>query len=168
MNKLQLNQFIKSLNALDAIMTKAAAYADQRKFDVNKFMSQRLAPDMLPFAAQVTIACDGAKIAAALLSKNTPPKFEDNEKTWDELRARIKKTTDYLKTLQEADFSHFKDIKVAPSWAGGQWLPGDESFYELTVPNFYFHVTTAYNILRQAGVELGKPDFIGGLNFRKP
>ncbi|MBC7742810.1 MAG: DUF1993 domain-containing protein [Bdellovibrionaceae bacterium] len=168
MNKHYVNQFIKTLTALDGIMAKAAAHADARKFDVNNFMTERLAPDMLTFASQVRIACDNAKITAATFSKNTPPKYEDNEKTWAELRTRIKTTTDYLKTLQEADFTNFKDVKCTPTWAGGQWLKGDEAFYELNVPNFYFHVTMAYAILRKAGVELGKGDFIGGLNFQNP
>lgn len=167
MNKMHLNQFIKMLNNLDGLLAKAAAYADQKKFDVNNFMTERIAPDMLPFPKQIQIACDAAKFCVAHMSHTEAPKFEDNEKTIQELRQRIEKTTSYLKTMVEADFSQFKEAKISPSWAGGQWLTGEEYFYELALPNFYFHITTAYMILRKAGIEIGKSDYIGNLNFKK-
>ncbi len=168
MNKQHVIEFIKMLNNLEAIMAKTAVHADTKKFDVNNFLSERLIADMLPFSKQVQIACDGAKFCAAYMSHTTPPKFEDNEKTWTELRARVVKTVDYLKTMVEADYSKFKEAKVAPSWAGGQWLNGEEYFYEMALPNFYFHMTTAYALLRKSGVEIGKGDFLGALNFKKP
>ena len=168
MNKQHVEQMIKMLNNLDAIMAKAAAHADAKKFDVNNFTTERMIADMLPFTKQIQIACDAAKFCVANLSHTKAPAFEDNEKTWSDLRQRITKTTDYLKTMVEADYSKFKEARVSPSWAGGQWLTGEEYFYQQALPNFYFHITTAYALLRRSGVEIGKADYIGALNFKKP
>lgn len=168
MNKEHVKQFIKMLNNLDGLMVKASAYADQRKFDVNNFVNDRMAPNMLTFGNQIQMACDAAKFCVAYMSQTQAPKFEDNEKTWPELRARITKTIDYLKTMVEGDYSKFKDVKVAPVWAQGKWLNGEEQFYQMALPNFYFHMTAAYMILRKAGVEIGKTDFIGPLDFKAP
>jgi hypothetical protein len=168
MNTEHVKQFIKMLNNLDNLMVKAAAYADQRKFDVNNFMTDRLAPNMLTFANQIQLTCDAAKFCVAYMSQTQAPAFENNEKTWPELRARIAKTTDYLKSMVEADYSNYKTAKVAPVWAEGRWLNGDEQFYQMALPNFYFHMTAAYMLLRKAGVELGKGDYIGHLDFKAP
>lgn len=167
MNKMHLEQFIKMLNNLDGMLVKAAAFADHKKFDVNNFMTERIAPDMLAFPKQIQITCDAAKFCAAHMSHTEAPKFEDNEKTIPELRARIAKTNEYLKSMIEADFSEFKEAKISPHWAAGKWLSGEEYFYELALPNFYFHITAAYMILRKSGVELGKADYLGNLNFKK-
>ncbi len=168
MNKQHLTQFIKMLGNLDGLLAKAAAYADHKKFDVNNFTSERIIADMLPFTKQIQITCDAAKFCVAHASQTIAPKFEDNETTWTELRARVTKTVDYLKTMQEADFSKFKDPKIPMAWAGGQWVTGEEYFYQLALPNFYFHMTTAYLLLRKAGVEIGKADFTGPIPFKKP
>ncbi len=168
MNTEHVKQFIKMLNNLDGLMVKAAAYADQRKFDVNNFMTDRLAPNMLSFTSQVQMTCDAAKYCVAYMSETKAPTFEDVEKTWEQLRERISKTTEYLKTMVEADYSKFKTVKVAPVWAQGRWLNGDEQFYQLALPNFYFHMTACYMLLRKAGVELGKGDFLGSLDFKPP
>ncbi len=168
MNKHYVEQFIKMIENLDHLMTKAAAYADHKKIDVNIFMNERLIVDMLPFARQIQMACDTAKFCVSYLSSTQAPKFEDNELTWTELKNRLVKTNSYLKTMIEADFSNFKNVKISPSWAGGQWLTGEEYFYQMAIPNFYFHTNTAYAILRKAGVEIGKKDFLGNLNFKQP
>jgi len=165
-NKHNVLQFIKMLNNLDGLLVKATQYADVKKFDVNNLLNERLIVDMLPLSKQVQIACDNAKLATARLSFSEAPKFEDNEKTVAELRERIKKTTDWLKTKVEADFSKYKDAKYDPVWMKGQWLDGESYYNEFVFANFYFHVTTAYAILRKAGVEIGKGDYIGALNFR--
>lgn len=166
MNKFYVLQFIKVLNNLDGILAKAAAHADAKKMDPNNFLSERLIADMLPFTKQIQIACDNAKSGVALLSHSEAPKFEDNEKTLAELRERIKKTVEFLKTKVEADFSKYKEAKYAPFWRKGQWLDGETYFYEYLIPNFYFHVTTAYALLRKSGVEIGKGDYLGSLNFQ--
>ena len=167
MNKQSVMQFIKMLNNLDGLLVKATAHADMKKFDVNNFTLERIAPDMLTFTNQIQMTCDTAKFCIAYLSQTKAPSFADTEKTFPELRARIKNTNDYLKTMIEADYSKFKDVKVAPTWAGGQWLGGEEYFYEMALPNFYFHLATTYMLLRKAGVEVGKTDFMGSLNFKK-
>jgi uncharacterized protein len=168
MNSIYTKQFIKMLTNLDGLLVKATAYADLKKFDVNHFTTERLAPDMLTFANQIQMACDAAKFCTSYLSHTKAPAFEDNEKTIPELRARIAQTNEYLKTMLEVDYSKFKEAKIAPSWAGGQWLPGDEYLFELALPNFYFHISAAYMLLRKANLDIGKGDFIGNLNFRKP
>lgn len=167
MNKKFVEQYIKMLNNLDGLLVKAAAHADAHKFDVNNFVTDRLAIDMLPFSRQIQIACDTAKLAVASFSHSEAPKFEDNEKTMLELRERIKKTVDFLKSKVEADYSKYKEAKYAPKWAEGKWLDGESYFYEHAIPNFYFHVQTAYAILRSRGVSVGKGDYIGALNFQK-
>jgi hypothetical protein len=166
MNKYYVLQFIKMLNNLDGLLVKAIQHADAKKFDVNNLVNERLIVDMLPLSKQVQIACDNAKLAVARLSFTEAPKFEDNEKTIAELRERITKTTEWLKTKVEADFSKYKEAKFAPVWMNGKWLDGESYFYEYVPANFYFHVTTAYAILRKSGVEIGKGDYMGALNFR--
>lgn len=160
-------QFIKMLNNLDGLLVKATQHADAKKFDVNNFMNERIIADMLPLSKQVQIACDTAKTGVALLSHSEAPKFEDNEKTVQELRLRIQKTVDFLKTKIEADYSKYKEAKFAPFWMQGMWLDGESYFYQYVLANFYFHITTAYDILRKSGVEIGKADYMGALNFQK-
>jgi len=165
-NKHVVLQFIKVLNNLDGMLVKATQHADLKKYDVNNLLNERLIVDMFPLSKQIQIACDNAKLATARLSFSEAPKFEDTEKTVAELRERIQKTNDWLKTKVEADFSKYKEAKYAPPWMKGQWLDGESYFNEFVQANFYFHVTTAYAILRKSGVDLGKGDYIGALNFR--
>ncbi len=166
MDKHVVLQFIKMLNNLDGLLVKAAEHADKKKYDVNGLLNERLIVDMLPLVKQVQMACDNAKLATARLSFSEAPKFEDNEKSVPELRERIQKTVEWLKTKVEADFSKYKEAKYAPPWMKGQWLDGESYFNEFVPANFYFHVTTAYAILRKSGVEIGKGDYLGALNFR--
>ncbi len=158
--------FIKMLKNLDALMGKAVAHADRKKFDVNVLVGLRLTPDMLAFSNQIQFACDTAKFCTANLTGKTAPKHEDNEKTWTELRERIKKTQTYLETFGPEQFAKASDAKVSPAWAEGKWLPAKEYVNEVAIPNFYFHISMAYAILRQAGVEIGKSDYMGELKFR--
>jgi uncharacterized protein len=161
-----VKQFSKMLKAVDGWMVKAAAHADHKKFDVNNFASSRLIADMFDFTKQVQAACDSAKFYAARLSQKEAPKHEDNEKTWAELRERIKKTCAYLDKFSAKDFEK-PATKISPDWAEGKWLTPDEFANELSTPNFYFHVNMAYAILRSSGVDLGKQDYIGGLDLKK-
>ena len=166
MYHLAIRQFARTLKNLDAIIGKAVAYAETRKFDVNNFVGERLFPDMLPFAAQVRIATDMAKAAAANLSGKEAPKFEDNEKTVEELRARIRKCISYLEGFSAADFEKAgpKTVIKVP-FPQGKALYADEYLLGRQIPNFFFHVATAYNLLRQGGVDIGKMDFIGSLDL---
>lgn len=159
-------QFKKTLENLDACMAKAEAFATAKKFDVNVLTQYRLAPDMFNLVKQVQSCCDSAKFAAAYLSGQTPPKHEDNEATFAELRARIQKVIDYLNGFKAADFAGYEAVKVSPNWAKGKWLPGDEYLEALAIPNFYFHVMTTYAILRHAGVDVGKLDYLGAINLK--
>ena len=158
--------FKKMLTNADGWFTKAAAFADTKKFDVNVLAEARLAPDMYSLTKQVQSACDAAKFCAAYLSGKTPPKHEDNEITFAELRARLKKVISYLEEFKAEDFRNAGSIKVAPGWAKGQWLPGEEYLIDLATPNFYFHLNTMYAILRHSGVAIGKMDYLASLKLR--
>jgi hypothetical protein len=154
--------FVHSLNNLAAILEKGAAHAEAKKIDPAVLVSGRLFPDMFPLVRQVQIASDSAKGGAARLAGVEPPVFEDNEKTFPELIARVKKTVAYLQTLtaEQIDGSEDKTVtwQTRTSSKSMQGLPYLNSH---VIPNLYFHVTTAYNILRHNGVELGKKDFLG-------
>jgi hypothetical protein len=155
-------RFVNSLKNLSAILDKAQAHCEARKVDPLVLTASRLYPDMLALARQVQIACDNAKGAVARLAGVEAPKHEDSEQTFAELKARIAKTIAFIETLKPAqiDGSEDKDIvmKLGPrevQWKGMQYLLG------FALPNFYFHVVTAYDILRHNGVELAKRDYIG-------
>ena len=163
---LAVRQFVRTLKNLDAILEKAQKHAETKKFDVNNFLTARLAPDMLPFLAQIRICCDHAKNAAANLAGKEPPKHEDNETTFEQLRGRIAKCLAYLNTFTAKDFEGTRgDTVVKIPYPPGKALPLDEYLLGRQVPNFFFHVTTAYDLLRAGGVELGKGDYIGPLGF---
>jgi hypothetical protein len=160
-------QFKKMLQNLDQCLVKAAGFADSKKFDVNNLVSYRLAPDMYTFAEQIQSCCDAAKFCAAYLSGKVPPKHEDNESTWPELRERIAKVVTYLEGFKDNDFANAATVKVKPGWAEGQWLHGEEYLQEIAIPNFYFHTMTAYALLRHAGVDIGKQDYMGKVSLKK-
>lgn len=159
-------QFRKSLKNLDQFMNKAAAYADAKKFDVNILANSRLAPDMFPFIRQVQSACDAAKFCAAYLTEQQAPKHEDVETTWKELHERIQKAVNYLDTFSVESFERSAKVQVKPGWAKGQWLTAEDYVNEVAIPNFYFHLTTAYAILRHSGVDVGKMDFLGTVSMK--
>jgi len=163
---LAIRQFARSLRNLDAVLEKAMKQAEARKYDVNNFIQARLFPDMLPFVAQVRIACDVAKTSAALLAGKEPPKHEDNETTVSELRGRIAKCLAYLDTFTAGDFekTSAQTLVKLPN-RPGKALYAEEYLMARQLPNFYFHVTTAYDLLRHGGIELGKGDYLGQLAF---
>jgi hypothetical protein len=161
---LVIRQFARTLKNLDAILEKAQRHAETKKFDVNNFCTARLAPDMLPFLVQVRIACDHAKSAAAMLAGKEAPVHEDNEKTVEELRGRIAKCLAYLDTFTEKDFEKTTSQTQIKLPRQGKKLYAEEYLLGRQLPNFFFHVTTAYDLLRQGGVEIGKSDFIGQLH----
>jgi hypothetical protein len=155
-------RFANALRNLSAILDKAQAHAEAKKLDPAVLGSLRLIADMFPLARQVQIACDTAKGAVARLAGAEIPKHEDTEQTVAELKARIAKTLDYLGSVPAAKIEGSEEREVVMKmrgqdvkFSGLQYLLGH------AWPNFYFHVTTAYNILRANGVELGKRDFIG-------
>jgi uncharacterized protein len=160
---LSVDLFANALGNLSALLEKGRAHATARKFDPGVLVGSRLAPDMLPLSRQVQIACDIAKNSSSRLAGIEPPRFEDNEKTIEELRARIARTIDYLKGLPASAFegSEDRDIKV-PSGERTLEFKGLDFLQRWAIPNVFFHVTTAYNILRHNGVDIGKRDFLGG------
>jgi hypothetical protein len=154
--------FVRLLTALSTILDKAAAHAEAKKIDPAALLQARLYPDMFPLVKQVLVAADFPKNGTARLAGVEPPKFEDTETTFAELKARLAKTLDYLKTIkpEQVDGSEERVINVK---VGSREMTFKGQDYLLTnvLPNFYFHLTTAYAILRHNGVEVGKRDFLG-------
>ena len=155
--------FRKTLENLDKWMGKAEESAKERGFEVDVLAQARLAPDQYEFTKQVQAACDQAKFAAAYLSGAKAPSHPDTEQTFAELRQRIAKTNQYVASVKEKDLAGADERKVAPPWLGGRWFKGHDYLVEMAIPNFFFHVTMAYAILRHNGVKLGKMDYIGGI-----
>lgn len=162
MYKASIPVSIRTLNNLKNILEKGATYAETKKIDPSVLINSRLSPDMFPLSKQVQIACDIANRGAAKLAEIEAPKFEDNETTFPQLIDRIQKTISHLNTFksEQIDGSEERTITLQMrdntlSFEGMSYL-----FYFI-LPNLYFHVTTAYDILRHCGVELGKGDFLG-------
>jgi uncharacterized protein len=155
--------FERSLAALLSVLGKAETHAETRKFDPTNYLSLRLAPDMLPFARQVQICCDHAKNAAFRLAGATPPAIADDEKTFAELRARIESTLERVRTVDAnaIDAGAEREVVFPIGPNRKVKMQGADYLMHFGLPNFYFHLTTAYDILRSAGVEIGKSDFIG-------
>ena len=156
--------FLHTLRALQSILEKAAAHAETRKFDPNVLAATRLYPDMLPLNRQVQIASDAAKGAAARLSGTEPPKFEDTETTLPELIARVAKTIDYLQSFKAEQFTGAESrVITIKSPRNTLNFTAVDFVRHWALPNFFFHVTTAYALLRHNGVEIGKMDFLGSV-----
>jgi hypothetical protein len=162
-----VQQFKKMLFNLANHIDKAVQHAETKKFDIGNILNSRLAPDQFNFIRQVQVACDTSKGFAARLAGQEAPKHEDTETSVDELKARIKKVSDYLDTFPQDAFAGSGDRKIElPFILPGHYITGEEYTIEFAVPNFYFHISTAYEILRHNGVEIGKRDFIGHVNFK--
>lgn len=158
--------FIKMLGGLKNILTKSEEYAKEKNIDPNVWLDERLAPDMFPLVKQVQTSCDQAKGTVARLAEVEIPVYEDNEKTFAELQARIDKTIEFLKTFSEDSFKNAADAQITLKYFPGKYMTGFDYAREYAIPNFLFHVTTAYDILRKNGVPLGKGDFINGLPLK--
>jgi len=162
-----ISQFAKALRNMERWLDKATAHAEAKKYDVNNLINARLAPDQYAFVRQVQAACDTAKFAAAYLAGKQAPAHPDTEKTMAELRQRIATCVGYLEGFKAEDFVGAAERKVSPAWMAPKWLTGEHYMNQLATPNFYFHMTTAYSILRNAGVDVGKTDFIGNLPVKE-
>lgn len=156
--------FANSLTNLAALLEKGLAHATARKFDPGVLFNARLAPDMFPLSRQVQLACDLAKNSVARIAALEPPRFEDHEKTIEELRARIARTVDYLKGIPASAFegAEDRDLKVPAGHDKFLDFKGLDFVQRWAIPNVFFHITAAYAILRHNGVDIGKRDFIGG------
>jgi hypothetical protein len=161
---------IKHLEALSVILEKAEKHADSKKTAWAAFehalLSDHIIFDQFPFVKQVQVTCDNAKGIAARLAEVENPKHEDNEKTLAELRERIQKTVAFVKSIKPEQIIGKEDIKTTISYFPGKYMTGFEYATEYGMPNFYFHLSTAYNLLRKNGVDIGKSDFMGTLPLK--
>ncbi|MEO8305835.1 MAG: DUF1993 domain-containing protein [Betaproteobacteria bacterium] len=154
--------FVRILGSLKSILEKAAAHAAAKKIDDSVFVNSRLYADMLPLSAQVQIACDFARGTSARLSGSEPPAVEDKEKTLAELIARVDAAIAYVKTFTAVQIDGSETREITRKIRGTPMVfSGLDYLFKYSLPNFYFHVTTAYAILRHNGVEIGKGDFLG-------
>jgi hypothetical protein len=162
MYQISVPVFVKTLGNLSAILDKAAVFAAEKKFEPQVLLAWRLAPDMLPMSRQVQVACDFAKGATSRLAGLDVPSWEDSEISLDDFKVRIGRTIDYCKGFQPAqiDGSETRDIHVKVA-GNPVTYKGQPYLLHSVLPNFFFHATTAYDILRHCGVDIGKRDFIG-------
>lgn len=162
-----VQSFQKGLKNLLKILEKAELHAETKKFPFENLLNARLFPDQFPLTKQIQIACDTAKLCVARISGKEAPKHEDTETNLAELKTRIGSVLQYLQSYKEEDFKSVSEIKVSqPRWEG-QYLTGWEYLTHHAIPNFYFHITTAYAILRHNGVEIGKKDYLGEMPFKR-
>lgn len=155
------SQFKKQLGQLDKWLSTASDYAKSKSFDPDVFVGLRLAPDQFPLSRQIQICCDTVKLTVGFLTGKSMPAQEDNEKTIAELQARVRSVIAILEGLSPKDFEGAATRVVSqPRWKG-EWMTGADYFIEHTIPNFFFHLTTAYAILRHNGVAVGKRDYLG-------
>ncbi len=155
------------LKNLLAILDKGAKSAEDRKFDVGVLLQSRLAPDQFNLIRQVQVLCDTAKVCAAALANKEIPSHPDTEQTLPELKQRIETVLSYLSTFSAADFANAQERRIArPRWEG-KHMSGEEFLLQHALPNFYFHFTVAYEILRHNGVSIGKKDYLGELPYQK-
>ena len=162
MHAVSVPAFLNTLGALAKILDKAAAHCEAKKIDPAALLTMRLYPDMFAFTRQVQLTCDFAKNTVGRLT-GEPPKFPDEEKSFEELKARVAKTIDYVKgfTPDQLDATADKEVTFPIGPQKTMTLKGTQFLLGFGLPNFYFHATTAYDILRHCGVELGKRDFLG-------
>jgi hypothetical protein len=163
-----LKQMKKQLAQLDKWLEAATAYAETKKFDSKNFLGLRLVVDQFPFSRQVQTACDSAKLAASRLSGKDAPVHPDTEETMEQLRERVRSVIGYLDGFTAKDFESAATRSITqPRWEG-KTMTGADYFLEHAQPNFFFHLTTAYALLRQNGVSVGKRDYLGALTQHAP
>ncbi len=163
MSSLALPTTTQMLGNLSHLLDRAQAFVDQKKCDPTAITQYRSAPDMLPFTRQIQIACDGAKNGLARLSGVEAPKFDDTEQTLAELKARIQKTLDFLATVPAERLDGTEDKEITfPVGPATRTMLGEAYLKHWIIPNMYFHITTAYAILRHNGVDIGKRDYLVG------
>jgi uncharacterized protein len=169
MSQASIPVFEQGLNALAGFLTKAEEFAAAKKIDASVLLGMRLAPDMFPLVRQVQVVADQAKNGSARLAGVEPPKFEDTETTIAQLKARIQKTLDFVKSVDAKQIDAATDREITfplgPTHKGH--MKGSDYLNHFVLPNYYFHLTTAYDILRHCGVDLGKLDFLAGIPMRR-
>jgi uncharacterized protein len=165
MHALAIETFVPMLHALSEILDKGAHHASAKQLNPDVLVNARLAPDMYPLVKQVQLACDHAKDATARLMGEGPPRFEDTEQSLADLKARIAKTIDYLERAREASFegAEARNISIATPNDFSFEMTGFQLLRDWALPHFYFHVVTAYDILRHNGVDIGKRDYLSNV-----
>ncbi len=158
-----VRQLTHTLKQMEGWITKVEAHAAAKKFDANTLLQDRLAPDMFPLVRQFGSACDNAKLLAARTSGKTAPVHPDNQTTWAEMRERMQSTLAFLADMTEADFAKAASTKASFPWYPGKQLEAQPYVWQYALPNFFFHASMAYAILRKNGVDVGKGDFLGAL-----
>ena len=162
-----ITEIRKLLSGIEGWLDKTVAYAATKKFDPNTLLQARLAPDMFPLVRQIQSACDSAKYAASRTAGKEPPSHPDTETTIDDLKKRVSTVVSYLDTFKASDFDGANDRSVSlPRWEGKS-MSGTDYLVQHAMPNFFFHLTTAYAILRHNGVDIGKRDYLGAIQFRQ-
>ena len=161
-----ITQLAQNFKSVESWLNKAEALAAAKEFDIAVLLNGRLAPDMRPFIYQIQSASDYLKGGAAWLSGQKPPQYMDDERTLEDLRARIRKTVAFVESVKEAQFAQAAEQKVRMSFAPGRSvLIGKDYLLQMVIPNAYFHIVMAYAILRHHGVDIGKMDFLGPINW---
>jgi hypothetical protein len=158
--------FTKALGGVERWLDTALKHAESKNFDVQRLLDAWLAPDQYNFTRQIQSACDYAKFGTSKLAGKEPPARPDTETTVTDLRARLKTEIEYLGTFTRADFIGGEDRACAHAWMNGKWLRGGDYLDHVVLPNFHFHLTSAYAIFRHSGVELGKMDYLGALPYQ--
>lgn len=157
--------FIKSLGGLKNVLTKAQTSIKEADKDEAVLLADRLAPDMFPLVKQVQVACDNAKGATARLSGREAPKFDDTEQTIDELIARIDATIEFMHSVPESAFADAATRRIVLPYYADKFMTGLDYAREYALPNFFFHVVTAYGIVRKNGIAIGKADYMNNPTF---
>lgn len=161
------NTLISNMNTLSRILEKGEQLVVEKGMTENEVLEGRLAPDMLPFVAQIRMATDNARRCLFLLAGKEHVKMEDNETTFTELKERVSKTKELLASISDDDFTGADERKIQLSWMGESYVLGKDFVVEFPVQNTFFHVVTAYGIIRHLGGAIGKTDYIGNLSLRK-
>jgi hypothetical protein len=164
--ELTVPQLAKTLRNIDRWLKQAEQYAETRKFPVDNLIHARLAPDQFTLVKQIQTACDNAKLIPGRLTAKAWPPHADTETTFEQLHVRIAALLTYLDSFGPDDFAGAEERKISLPWMQNKWMSGAEYASQFALPNFYFHVTLTYAILRHNGVPLGKTDFIGGVPMR--
>ena len=158
--------FVKALTNLNVILDKGQEFADAKKIDSTVLLNTRLIADQFPLTRQIQIACDTAKLGAARLAGKDAPVHDDKEATLTELKNRVNDVIKYLNSFKPEDFKGAEERKISqPRWEG-KWMTGEEYLLQHALPNIYFHVTTAYSILRSQGVDVGKKTYLGEMPYK--
>lgn len=160
-----VSQMTFLLEQLDRWLDKATAFATGKKFEADTLLTARLAPDQFPLVRQIGAACDSVKLAVTRLTGHTGPVHAEDQTTFAQSQARIREVVAFVRSVPGDAYAAGADAKITFPWMPGKYLTGPDYVVQFLVPNFHFHLTHAYAILRHNGVELGKADFLGHLSF---